>query len=314
MNKFKLFDRLGSFLPRIGGASFFAVIIISNAACDPEVEITAFVKDIKARLNPPVDKSMPSELKAELAAVETEPQKAAPEKSPHETAGVLAKAHAEFLAEMLRVIFDEPDVENKNYFGELTHTLNQGASLEGIYRGIIMGSRYRAMESKAQAAPPTELKAFAIEMAEIQDVMKNPTVFEPDESKKAPSIEFPDGSEAVAGHTSQTVSKKREKAVVRDELLQMFIGASSFTLKRVLGDEALRKIDESKDDIGELAQWYANGVIRLCQSKIDFGLELRNKPDFDLHFKFAQKMSLDRVRWEVLNRYHRYLNFTAKQK
>ncbi len=288
--------------------AFGLVMMLLITGCDPEAELMSLVKEIKAKIHSATEPPLPNEVKTEMATAESV------EKAPPVTAGELAKEHAELLSEMLKVIFDETEIENKNYFGELTRTLNQGASLEGIYRGIIMDSRYRALESKSQAAPPLELKAFAIEMAEIQDTMKNPTIFEAEESKKAPSIDYPDGSDTVTGHTSQTVNKKKDKAVVREELLQMFIGASSFTLKRLLGDEALKKIDEMKDDTGELAQWYAKLVIRLAQSKIDFGLELRNKPDFDLHFRFAQRMSLDRVRWEVLNRYHRYLNFTSKQK
>ncbi|MBC7397070.1 MAG: hypothetical protein H7333_06470, partial [Bdellovibrionales bacterium] len=207
--------------------------------------------------------------------------------------GALARENSELLSEMMKVVFDEEEVDSKSDFGTLAHTLNQGASLEGIYRGIVMGSRYRAMETKNQAASPEELKAFAIELSELQDSMKNPSTFEMEEAKKAPSIEYPDGSVAVphsiAG--SQEVLPKRDKIEVRDGLVKIFIGASGYTLKRTLGEEALKKIDEMKMDSGELAQWYARFVLRMCLAKVDFGLELRNKPDFDLHFKFAQKMA-----------------------
>jgi hypothetical protein len=141
-------------------------------------------------------------------------------------------------------------------------------------------------------------------------------VFESDSAKKAPSIDFPDGKTEIvvapeAHEGSQEVEKKKDKALRRDEILQTFIGASGFTLKRTLCNEALNKFDEMKDDRGDLAQWYGHFVQRMAESKVDFGLPLRNDPNFDFHFKFAQTMSLDRVKWEVLNRYHRYLNFTA---
>jgi hypothetical protein len=233
------------------------------------------------------------------------------------TAGELAKENSELLAEMIKVIFDEKEIDDKADFGSLVLTLNQGASLEGVYRGIIMGSRYRALETKSQGASPTELKAFAIEMAELQSTMKNPSVFEASVARKPPTIEMPDGSGSedtvVAHEGSQEVTKKRETAEIRDELLETFIGASGFTLKRTLGDEALKKFDEMNDDRVGLAEWYGHLALRLAASKVDFGLELRSQPDFDFHYRFAQTMSLDRVKWEVLNRYHRYLNFTATQ-
>jgi hypothetical protein len=232
----------------------------------------------------------------------------------------LAKENSELLAEMLKVVFDENDIDQKAMFNGLVSSLNQGASLEGIYRGLVMGSHYSALESKAQAAGPTELKAFAIEMADLQDTMKNPSVFSVDDAKKAPTIDYPTEADANATPSAPSASqgspeftKKRDKGEVRDELLQIFIGASGYTLKRTLGNEALNKLDEVKGNLSDLAQWYATFVVRMAQSKVDFGLPLRNRPDFDFHYKFAQKMALDRVKWEVLNRYHRYLNFTATQ-
>jgi hypothetical protein len=289
-----------SHLPLLG------IALVSLAACqDPVKETKAFLVDVGILKSTP--KTLPTEVKDEMNMV-TE--------SPKLSAGELAKENSELLSEMMKVVFDEKDIDNKGDFGNLVHTLNQGASLEGIYRGLIMGSRYRALESKSQAASPGEIKAFAVEMAELQNTMKNPSVFTSDDARKAPSIEFPDGnpSAPIAHEGSQEVTQKRDKKKVLDELLETFIGASGFTLKRTLGDESLKKMDEIKGDPGELANWYARFVLRMCDSKVDFGLELRNRPDFDLHFKFAQKMALDRLKWEVLNRYHRYLNFAAIQK
>ena len=279
---------------------FLLILIVTAPACyNP-------VPEWKAMLGLEKKKPLPNEVKEEMGLVTDAPKL---------TAGELARENSELLAEMYKVVFDEKEVDSKTDFGTLVSTLNQGASLEGIYRGLVMGSRYRALETKSQAANPTELKAFANEMADLQDSMKNPSEFVAEEARKAPTIQYPDGSLSVpvAHDGSQEVTKKRDKAVVRDELLQTFIGASGFTLKRTLGDEALKKFDEMKDDRGDMAQWYAKLVLRLADSKVDFGLALRNQSDFDFHFKFAQKMATDRVKWEVLNRYHRYLNFTANE-
>lgn len=250
-------------------------------------------------------KTLPDDVKDEMS------QASNPDASP--SAGALAKANSELLGEMFKVVFHLDKVEDKSEFGGLTHSLNQGASLEGIYHGIVMGSRYRGLEGSTKAASPRVLKAFVLEMAELQLSMRSPTEFQVEESRKAPNIEYPDGSAAQPGvakkKESQEVKEKKDKTVLINELLQIFIGASDYTLKRVLADEALKKFDELKDSPAELAQWYAQFVLRMCDTHIDFGLELRNKPDFDFHFKFAQRMAPDRVKWEVLNRYHRYLNY-----
>jgi hypothetical protein len=246
--------------------------------------------------------------------VKKETELASQTPDPSEKAASIAKENSELLSEVYKVVFNQDEIDDKLDFGSLAHSLNQGASLEGIYRGLVMGSRYRALESKSQGASPAELKVFAEEMAELQGSMRNPSVFSSTEAKKAPSIEYPDGSSPIptseAG--SQTLTKRKEHAEVVNDLLHTFIGASLFTLKRVLGEEALKKFDEDKNDPGNLAQWYARTVIRLSGSHVDFGLELRNRADFDFHFKFAQKIASDRVKWEVLNRYHRYLNTVSK--
>ena len=291
-------------------------LIFLSGCVDPVTPaIAPYIAELKEMLGLGQPKPVPKEVKEVKDEVNTitEPAKL--------TAGELAKENSEILAEMFNVVFDQKDSETKADFGNLVLTLNQGASLEGIYRGIVAGSKYRALESKSQAASTTELKAFAIEMSELQDTMKNPSVFDSD-AKNAPSIQYPTESDAASAPVihapdmrdgSQAVTEKKDKTVVRDELLETFLGASTYTLKRVIGDEALKKFDEMKGDRGEMAKWYADFVIRMAQSKVDFGLKLRSDPDFDFHFKFAQKMAVDRTKWEVLNRYHRYLNFTATQ-
>ena len=250
-------------------------------------------------------KNLPGEVKDEMS------QASDPDSSP--SAGALAKANSELLSEMMKVVFHDDKIQDKSEFGGLTHSLNQGASLEGVYHGVVMGSRYRGLEASAKAASPRVLKVFVLEMVELQSSMRDPTEFQVEDARKAPTIEYPDGSSATPQFgkkkESQEVTQKKDKNVLASELLQTFIGASEYTLKRVLADEALKKLDELKDSPAELAQWYAQFVLRMCDTHVDFGLELRNKPDFDFHFKFARKMAPDRVKWEVLNRYHRYLNW-----
>jgi hypothetical protein len=279
---------------------FLVTVIFFSTGCDP-------VHEIKDFLGIQEKKTLPAEVKKEMSQ--------AGETASPQTAGELAKANSELLFEMMTVVFNQKDVDDKSNFGALVNSLNDGASLEGIYRGIIMGSRYRSLEAKSQAASPDLLKAFAVEMADLQADMKNPTEFLKDSATKAPSIDYPTGIDdesdtnaPQAAPHSQEIKPKRPRNEIADEMLDNFIGASPYTLKRVIGDEALKKLDELKDSPGELAQWYAKFVLHMCDMHVDFGLKQRNMPDFGFHFKFAQTMSVDRVKWEVLNRYHRYLN------
>jgi hypothetical protein len=265
---------------------------------DHALEFLGFIQPVKKE-------KAPEEVRDEKALVNPTPD-------PANVAASIARENSELLSEIFRVVFNQDAVEDKIDFGGLLASLNQGASFEGIYRGIIAGSRYRALESKSQAASPAELRVFATELADLQSLMRNPTEFSLTDSKKAPEIVFPDGSvPVVSSPSSQEIKKKVDKPERVQELIRIFIGASSFTLKRVLGEEALRKFDEDKDDSGGIAQWYAKLAVRLGTGKVDFGLELRNRPDFDFHFKFAQQIARDRVKWEVLNRYHRTLNAAA---
>lgn len=276
-------------------------LVMLGTGCEVPPEVKTAITEIKIQLGL-TEKTLPKEVQEEMshAEVPVEKDKAA-------NAGALARENSEILSEMVRVVFDQEDVEDKSDFGQLAHSLNEGASLEGIYRGLIAGSRYRALESKSQAASPAELKVFSNELMSIQAEMQNPTRFDPGTAKKVPTIEFPDGSEADPKDEAQA------EANSQPDFLHMFIGASSFTLKRVLADEVLKKIDETTDP-GAFAKWYAQWVVRWCDANVDFGLALRNRPDLDFHFKFAQKMARDRVKWEALNRVHRLLNAASKQK
>lgn len=225
------------------------------------------------------------------------------------------KANAELLTEMYQVTFNKKEIEDQSQFVSLVSSLNQGASLEGIYRGLVMGSRYRVLESKAKAASPNAIKFFAIEMGELQGTMKYPTQFNKETAKQFPSIDFPEGASDTPDsltfgddNREHADGTKKTQKEITEEILQDFIGATPFTLKRVLAEEVLKKMDEMKDSPLDLPQWYATLVVRLAETGTDFGLPQRNSADFDFHFRFAKTMSVDRVKWEVLNRHLRIIN------
>lgn len=261
----------------------------------------------------PIENAMESAKRLMGIAIQTSPTPAASPALSAEASAV--KANAELLAEMFQVVFNKKEVDDPSLYSSLLPSLNQGASLEGIYRGLVMGSRYRVWESKAKAASPNAIKFFAMEMGELQESMKSPSAFTKETAKLAPSIDYPEGADDTPeGLTfgdqkdSNQEEAKKTKQQITEEILQNFIGATPFTLKRILSDEALKKMDEMKDSPNDLAQWYAALVVRLSVAKTDFGLPQRNSDDFDFHSRFAKTMSLDRVKWEVLNRYHRIIN------
>ncbi len=103
------------------------------------------------------------------------------------------------------------------------------------------------------------------------------------------------------------------KAQGAEELEKIFKTASIYTLKRYLASQALRVIRQKSTQANKspeiLAQWYSHWVTHLVKDrKVDFGLELRNRPEEEFHFKWAMEADTDILTWEVLNRVHRLLN------
>ncbi len=228
--------------------------------------------------------------------------------------GSLARANSELLAEMIKVTFDLNEIEDRPFFGSLAHSLNEGASLEGIHRGLLSSSRFRSLETSTRAVSPKVLRLFANELYEVRQGMRNPTPFDRLTSKKPMEIEFPSEEAKEVEVSSEPVFQAPASKEAEIQLyLSTFIGATHFTLKRILTTEALKKMDEMKDSSGEFAQWYAKMAIRYSSYGLDLGLPQRSDPNFDFHFKFAQTMAMDRVRWEVLNRIHRYINLMNRE-
>lgn len=276
------------------------------------------------------------------------PSPAAPTVAGGLDGGAQAKMNAELLQEMYRIVLiREP--KDRSEFGSLVDTLNQGASFEGIYNGFTHSSDYRQMEHANPGASPEALKVFAAELAELEAELPVQTEFTeksalPLASTVQPGLEGEGSGQAVAAPGSEGVSvvefgKKAEpsaasaavaspasesmtpasptpfdKAAAEPKYRQLFIGASVYTMKRVLGDEALRVVEVKREYPEKFALWYGKWVVRICGRDVDFGVGLRNKADEQFHYNWALKASPDRLQWEVLNRLHRVLNDANKQK
>jgi hypothetical protein len=244
-----------------------------------------------------------------------------------------AKQNAEILHEIFRDVYvQEPS--NAREFASLVDSLNQGASLEGVYNGLIHSSDYRELEKAHPGSNSKVLQFFVEELVRTELQLSSPTVFSSDAAKPLSvpvqptgtedEIDFPGAQPSVVASAAPapapSLSKEQEKAQA-DRLFHQyahdFAGASFFTLKRVLGDELLELMSQKSHDQSDpkaLAKWYGKFVHRMSAYGIDFGLALRNNPDEKFHEGWAESVSGDQLRWEVLNRIHRVINTMETQK
>jgi hypothetical protein len=228
-----------------------------------------------------------------------------------ETLGVSAqqaRANAELLQEILTVVTLRPPVD-PGAFGTLVDSLNQGASLEGIYNGIVHSSDYRALEEGYFGSSNEALRAFATELAAIELEFKTPKAFDAAAPRPLPVHDpFDVTPVGVIGPPMSLEGVSGLKAL-SEAYRGYFAGSSVFVLKRVLGDEAQRLV-AGKQALGRqaLTDWYAAFAARAASLGVDFGLARRNGADARAHRDWARAASPDRLLWEVLNRLHRIVN------
>jgi hypothetical protein len=237
-----------------------------------------------------------------------------------------AKANAELLQEVFRVVYvREPT--NRTEFGSMVDSLNQGASFEGVYNGFSHSSAYRGLEIATVGASPEALKAFGEELAVLEVELPAPAEFDhaatrplampvqpgaegvgPDSPAKGSGVAVIEYGKPVASSAPLGVAQLAAR------YSQQFMGSSIYTLKRVLGDEALKVITLKHEYPEKLAQWYSKWAGRMATRKVDFGIALRNSPDEAFHYQWAIHATEDRIKWEVLNRLHRVLNDANRAK
>ena len=253
--------------------------------------------------------------------------------------------NAELLQEMFKVIYVR-DFQNPREFADYVDTLNQGASIEGLYNGFTRSSVYRKLEMANNPVPPQALRAFSEELARLESTLPETdrTAFDSraalplalpvaiggsltgavDTPRNLGELEggagelvFGKDPHAAASPTSRPTPLQSSVPLSLEDLASQyrdrFRVSSIFTLKRILGEEALKVITAKVSDPSALAKWYGKWVTELCARKVDFGLDLRNRPDAAFHEAWARSSSEDRLRWEVLNRLHRVLNEAARK-
>ncbi|MGE0614662.1 MAG: hypothetical protein AB7P04_03400 [Bacteriovoracia bacterium] len=233
-----------------------------------------------------------------------------------------AKQNSEILQEFFRVIYIK-DPQDRKEFGGWLDTMNQGASVEGIYNGFVHSSRYRQLEAAHIGQKDGALAAFATLLGRLEKELPAPTLFTeasamplakpvdpaaPEET--VPAVPMEPGSVEVIEFKGKSPSDSGTPAPPPYE--KIFQKASIYTLKRVLGDEALKVIHAKREPDGRageaLAGWYARFAVEMAGFGVDFGLTDRNKSDEAFHRNWAMKAKDDQLTWEVLNRIHRVMN------
>lgn len=229
---------------------------------------------------------------------------------------VVTERNTQLVTEMVQVLWQSNPQASDDFRGWV-HALNEGASVEGIYRAFTHSDRYRELEvsnpGSSAAAVSTfekEISVFFKLMGEkpdfnFSDALPSPTIPPPGVE---PSTEGPNAGVNVVDFSGGVSPKERKR------LARIFSGASIFTLKRLLGEKALQWTAKNLAGSGwskkkEFSKWYEAWVLRMIGDyPIDFGLPDRSRAEAGFHEKWALQASTNQIVWEILNRVHRVLN------
>jgi hypothetical protein len=221
----------------------------------------------------------------------------------------LREQRAQVMQELIRVV-ERRAVADPRASLPLVDAWESGATVEGLYRGRVWSSEYRAWEESSGLAPRRAVQTFVQEALGFEECLGRPA---PWTDQSARPLARPTGlgeSSGASGIEPLPLPAGRER---RAALERVFSQASVFTLKRLLGELALECVEELERQ-GRLNDWYADWATRLATESgqggaaVDFGLAQRNRSDVAFHRTWAREASLDRIHWEVLNRVHRILN------
>jgi hypothetical protein len=205
---------------------------------------------------------------------------------------------AEWLREMIEVIYalplekayeltgDQSGLEP--WFWSWANVMEQGASVEGVYHGLILSGAYQQLEKNDKN--PVNIDVFK-NFVNLLDIIQS---------------ELPERTEFETGFKSATTS-----AEWIAHYQSLFKSKNKYVLKRVLGGEVLKlasvAFSSPERQKGFLA-FYLRFVGLTGKMHNDFGHIERNKKEALFHSQWYLKASRDQVTWELLNRIHRLLN------
>lgn len=230
------------------------------------------------------------------------------------------KAQSEILSEMHKVVLKAPLKDRKKYAG-LLGALEEGASLEGIYRGFVSTPEYRELEKRGPRASGDVFERFVTLLMDAQLSLPEARILMPQDGDPPKRLGYQHLVNPKRGTNEGTLLKahlelyrkalksaRSGNAQKLDALYrEIFSRSSIYTLKRILSDEVLRLMDSMKNHPIRMAEWYSNFAVTSTAYQIDFALEPRNSAEADMHRKWALKAEYEQVVWEVLNRIHRLL-------
>ncbi|MEK7689668.1 MAG: hypothetical protein AAB425_01465, partial [Bdellovibrionota bacterium] len=235
---------------------------------------------------------------------------------------------------LMQVVYDIPnktwetseDQALRRDFAILLDIMMQGASIEGVYNGMVHSGKYRELERKPpspdggfRVASAAVLEIFARELAELEKDLADPRQFDARDATPATSFEplradeyeasggiAPGGNPAELDSKSPAAAERRRKS--SKEYAALFVGGTVFTLKRVLSDEWVRLVASHSGDRNALAARYARMTERMNRDGVFLGSERRGRKDSKFHYEWAMQARPEQVLWEGLNRIHRVLN------
>lgn len=206
--------------------------------------------------------------------------------------------NADFIREMFRVVMIR-DVRSREEFDKYMTMMDQGGHYEGIYNGVVYAADYK--EKEKGVAPVGALKAYAEITAQLMLDQKYDSL-----KIKAPDSEVDAPADAAPPQPSEP-----ERLSIVGDLEREAITKSTFTLKKLMGEQVLKTIELKKEYREKLATWYAHFTVALNKRNVDFGIADRNKTTEYFHYKWALDADEDRLKWECLNRIHRVMNAGA---
>ncbi len=199
-----------------------------------------------------------------------------------------SELNKEILEEMVVVVLQKEPQEWSS-LSSFLEALDQGASYEEVYRGMIRSPEYQRLEQESGGASVEALKVFSALLSELEKQLPAPT---------------PMDTLLQAAQVSKETSQSTE---VKD-LSSAFVGVPLFTLKKIIGEEALKVIAAQSEYREKLALWYSKWAIQMAKRSVDFGFEVRNNQNEAFYYRWALAQSRDLLQWEILNRFHRLLN------
>jgi hypothetical protein len=241
------------------------------------------------------------------------------------------KRNSELLREMIFVIFNKAP-QDKSLFGNYLDTLQQGVSFEGIVRGFTHSEQYRKLEviKKTPHASSKLLDPFLAVWSELNEPLKTPRILTAEDSRPIQLLDFAEFE--TQPHPDIKKNKKTvsgsEQRQSANEIRELFKDASPFTMRRVLVELGLEVFDQQVKEIKKvqdvqdkaaLVQWYVKTVLKtntlasqFVKSENLFGLKERHSMDPAFHQQWAetvllQESGLDRLTWELCNRWFRLI-------